>query len=222
MTHGAAARIDRAHPPDEFAWCPDWTGQTAVIVASGPSATEPRLDVAQGKARFVAINESWKLAPWADVLYACDWHWVTKRNKVGQFQGLRVTQDKHVAGNTDGPRWHKVHTVGGCDKLLFDPPGYICWGGNSGMQALNLAAQWGAAKILLVGFDMGIHAGAHWHGRHIGGLNNPTEPNTARWRKAMDDAYGQFTERGITVINCSQNSALQRYPKMPFEDALHA
>ena len=39
-------------------------------------------------------------------------------------------------------------------------------GGNSGFQALNLALQWGARKIILVGFDLTDENGLHWYGRN--------------------------------------------------------
>jgi hypothetical protein len=56
-------------------WFPDWHGETAVIVASGPSAAGVNLECAKGKAKFIAINDSWRLVPWADALYAHDHAW---------------------------------------------------------------------------------------------------------------------------------------------------
>ena len=99
----------------------------------------------------------------------------------------------------------------GQHRMLFGEPGVIGDGGNSGFQAINLAAQMGASQIVLVGFDMRIDAGLHWHGRHLHGLNNPREANVLRWRRRLDDAAGSLAERGIDVVNASQVSMLKGY-----------
>lgn len=205
---------------DEFSWCPDWTGQTVTIVAAGPSATDAPLQLIQNKSRVVAINNSWKLARWADMLYSCDYRWWLRSPAVNIFKGLKVSQDR-VAEQVF-PQIKRVHSVRGENRLIFHTFGYICWGGNSGMQALNLVAQWNPKKILLVGYDMTTANGSHWHGDHKGGLPNPREDHVERWRRLMELASEALAERGITVINCSERSALQSYRKMPLMEALDA
>lgn len=93
------------------------------------------------------------------------------------------------------------------------------WGGNSGFHALNLAVQFGVSKIILVGFDMSLDHGVHWHGKHVG-LNNPTVRNVDRWRRCIDAAAEPIEALGITVVNTSPVSALQNYPKMSLAEAL--
>lgn len=106
------------------------------------------------------------------------------------------------------------------EKLIVDRPGTVGWGGNSGFHALNLAVQFGARKIILVGFDMHLQAGHHWHGKHPQGLNNPTDRNVGRWRRTFDAAAPQLETLGAAVVNTSPISALSNYPKMSLEDAL--
>jgi len=105
------------------------------------------------------------------------------------------------------------------DRLCLEK-GTIGWGGNSGFHCLNLAVQFGAAKIILVGYDMRLDKGIHWHGRHPRGLNNPTDANVRRWRRCIDDAADLIAGLGIRVINASPVSALRTYPKMDLMDAL--
>lgn len=105
------------------------------------------------------------------------------------------------------------------DRLEILRSGTVGWGGNSGFHSLNLAVQFGAARIVLVGFDMRVDHGLHWHGRHEG-MNNPTARNVERWRRCMDAAADTIASLGITVINASEISALTRYPKMSLEEAL--
>lgn len=108
---------------------------------------------------------------------------------------------------------------GNNDRLELLKKGTVGWGGNSGFHCLNLAVHLGAAKIVLVGFDMRLDHGVHWHGRHEL-LNNPTERNIARWRRVIDAAAETIEALGIQVINASPISTLERYPKMTLKKAM--
>lgn len=168
----------------------------------------------------MAINSSWRLAPWAEILFACDLSWWAHAGGCPEFSGLKLTVDKTAA-----KRFSDVHLVN-CrkpdDRLVTDEIGTVGWGGNSGFHCLNLAVQFRAAKILLVGMDMTTTHGIHWHGKHPVGMNNPTPRNVERWRRAVDGAARVIAPLGIKVINCSPISALQNYPKMTVEEALAA
>ncbi len=133
------------------------------------------------------------------------------------FAGLKITADLAAAR-----RWGLRHVTLTThdDRLRTDKPGVIGWGGNSGFHAMNLAVQFGVRALILVGYDMRLDRGLHWHGRHPRGLNNPTEGTVARWRRVVDDAAPRLAELGVTVINASPISALGAYPKMSLEEAL--
>jgi hypothetical protein len=83
-----------------------------------------------------------------------------------------------------------------------------------------MLALFGCTKIILVGYDMQISGGMHWHGRHDKPLNNPTPENVERWRRVMDEAAESLDVLGVKIINCSPASALTNYRKMSFESAL--
>lgn len=105
--------------------------------------------------------------------------------------------------------------------MLFDKVGVIGGGGNSGFQALNLAVQFGARDIVLIGFDMTDKAGVHWYGRnHWAGANNPDESNFGRWRSALDRAAPELARRGVRVINGNPQSAITAFPRMAFDAAV--
>jgi hypothetical protein len=106
------------------------------------------------------------------------------------------------------------------DRILTGTIGTIGWGGNGGFQAINIVIQTRAPRIALVGFDMRLDLGAHWHGAHGRGLNNPTAPNVERWRRVVDGAHTVTSALGVKVVNCSPVSALVNYPKMSIEAAL--
>lgn len=102
----------------------------------------------------------------------------------------------------------------------MQPPGTIGRGGNSGFQALNLALQFGARRIVMVGFDMSARHGVHWHGAHGKGLVNPAAANLARWRRVLDAQAPALAALGVRVIVAGQESALTAYPKMDLMQAI--
>jgi hypothetical protein len=104
--------------------------------------------------------------------------------------------------------------------MVFDTPGVVGWGGNGGFHMVSLAAQMRPKAILLVGMDMRLDLGVHWHGPHGGGLNNPSRTEIRKWRKGLDAAAPVLRDMNITVINCSKISALEAYPKLEFKEAI--
>lgn len=113
-----------------------------------------------------------------------------------------------------------VNLTKNCDRLELFRPGTVGWSGNSGFHAFNLAVQFMPAKIVLVGFDMTLAHGVHWHGKHPSGMNNPRARNVERWRKCLDAAAPTVAALGIRVFNASPISALQNYPKTSLLEAL--
>lgn len=99
-------------------------------------------------------------------------------------------------------------------------PGYIVTGSNSGYQAVNLAVQFGAKRILLLGFDMTIARGIHWHGPHGDGLKNPSDGTCLTWRTLFAAAVPDLKQAGVEVINVTPNSALTCFPMRALTDVL--
>lgn len=201
-------------PPD---WWPSWEGETVVIVASGPSAKDVPLEAARGKAKVITINSSWRLAPWSDILFACDYRWWERSEGWQAFEGMKLCIEKRACD-----KWGLgyVHCHKPDDRIQLEPKGTVGWGGNSGFHCLNLAIQMQVKRVLLVGYDMRIDHGLHWHGAHGNGMHNPKAVNVVRWRNCVDGAAKVAEQQGIEVINCSPISTLTRYRKMEFEDAL--
>lgn len=106
------------------------------------------------------------------------------------------------------------------DSLLFDRPGEVGWGGNGGFQALNLALQFGARRILLCGFDCSIEKGRHFFGSHPSPLDNPRQAGVDRWLAAFDAQRPVLDLIGAEVINCASHSRLTAFPRRPLLEAL--
>lgn len=98
-------------------------------------------------------------------------------------------------------------------------PDTINGGGNSGYQAVHLAATFGAARIILLGFDMQRTGGKHhWHGKHEGRLVNGV--GFPFWIRNFGPLAKDLAARGIEVVNCTRETALECFPRMPIEQAL--
>lgn len=199
---------------------PLWTGKTVAVLASGPSMSQ---SVAESVRKIpipaIAVNTTFRLAPWADMLYAADIRWWEKYAKeIAEFAGLKVTCDS--GGVLEG-----VHVLRNTGRVGFDPdPGCVRTGGNSGYQAIHVAAQAGAERILLLGFDMRAHGPhqMHWHARHPEPLRNASDGIFERWLSTFDTLASELKQRGIRVINCTPGSALMAWPNMALEEAIHA
>ncbi|EXF45267.1 hypothetical protein BAY1663_02346 [Pseudomonas sp. BAY1663] len=179
----------------------DWSGMTVVCMASGPSLAPADVEIvrqwreAADNRRVVVTNNTYQLAPWADVLYAMDRKWWEVMKP--QFAGERLTA---------------VHDV------LGVPCSSSPKGGNSGSGAILLAAHRGAARVIMLGYDCQVGAGGarHWHGDHKKPLGNAV---------SLPKFYGQFRAdarriTGVEVVNCSRATALDMYPLGILEDEL--
>lgn len=199
-------------------WFPNWTGQAVIIVASGPSAAQVNLNAARGRAKVVAINESWRLCPWADILFAGDYKWWETNGGCPEFSGLKVSIDRRAC-ETQGWGINRLRGNRADNRISLDPG--VVGGCHSGFSALNFAVQLLPSRILLVGYDMAVEAGVHWHGPHPEGLKNPDGNRLEKWRRSVDGVAGFIGSRDIEVVNCSPISALKKYRKATLSDALH-
>ena len=193
----------------EVSW-PDWSGETALIVGTGASVSGAPLYLAEGVFKCIVVKSAYELAPWADVLYGIDMGWWIARRGAPKFKGLKVTPSPRAA-KVFNLRQVRLKTGA---RIIREPIGTLgCGlrdgGGHSGWQAINLAIQFGATRIVLVGFDM--HDG-HWKPNDPG-VAKPDHMRTKRWRDEMDAAVDEF--RGVEVINATPGSALKSYPFKP-------
>jgi hypothetical protein len=177
-----------------------WAGHIAVIVGSGPSAITAPLELLRHRAKIVVVNESWKLAPWADALFACDEAWWDANDGLPEFSGRRFTAS---------PRCKKQYGI-----ELF-----CSTGTNSGLRAIYLAENLGANPIYLIGFEMHPKNGVHWH-KPYERLRNPGQAEMRRWMIETEWAYDRFRNKGVRVFNCTPGSALKKYPHVTLEQVI--
>jgi hypothetical protein len=181
------------------------------LIASGPSLTQADVDYCKNKARVIVINDNYKLAPWADVLYACDPMWWEWHNGVPGFEGCKITQDKKSA-----KKYYLDHIQSARKPGLSLHPSTIHTGANSGYQAINLAYHFGAKKIILLGYDMQIGKRSHWFGEHPNGVRS----NYTDFLHHFKTIAAQLPALDLEIINCTRVTALNCFPTANLESVL--
>jgi hypothetical protein len=194
-----------------------WGGETAFLVAGGPSLQHIDLAALAGR-NVVAVNDSYLLCPWAPVLYFCDrrwFDWHEKRSEFRAFRGIKVTLDEDVLRRRDDIRGVKNTGTTGLERQ----PWGVRTGRNSGYQAINLAVHFGARRIVLLGYDMRVVDGrTHWHHGH------PVEARPTLYESCMLPNFPTLVEPlaelGVEVVNATPGSALTTFPAVDLGDIL--
>lgn len=194
-----------------------WSGQTAVLVAGGPSLSLSQVRAigmarARDLVRVIAINDAMYPCGFADIGHACDEQWWRHHLGAPGFVGKKTSLER--------TQYPDVECLNNTGTEGFDPvPGNIRSGGNSGYQAIHLSIHLGVERIILVGYDMHARGGTHWFGDH-------PEPIRRIFRN-MDQRVAGFSglvpaldERGIAVVNCSPGSALKAFPMGSLESEM--
>ena len=193
-------------------------------VAPGESLTQATCDQLRGRCHVLAVNNAFQFCPWADWLYASDgpW-WDAYGDQVPTPLLLRSwTQDAAAARD-----WGINHVIVRRDAAgdhtgfpgLSTEPAVIHSGGNGGYAAVNLALQFGATEILLVGYDL---QGSHFFGEYPQPRLKRSADNRARsfrqWRERF--ATIRPADYGLAIFNCTPGSALHAFPFRSLDDAL--
>ncbi len=192
-----------------------WPSETVVCFGTGPSLTREDVDYCRGRAKVIAIKHAIDWAPWADAIYSCGgdagkW-WQRTGPSLADYAGLRYTLDPKAS------EWAQVLKNTGFLGLESDPSG-LRTGKNSGFQAINLAVHLGAARIVLLGYDMQPDAkdqdhffGQHWHKSRV--------PFRA-FVELFESLVEPLRALGIRVINASRETALKCFERMSIQEAL--
>lgn len=152
------------------------------------------------------------MAPWADVLYAADGDWWDKFKGCPDFSGERWTLD------VDAAKKYGLHHIDYKPQSPWSTdPAYIASGGNSGFQVANLAVLQGAARVILLGYDMGFKPGQdkHWWEKEY--PRNSRDSNYADWLKRWEAAAPLIP---VPVLNASRQSAITCFQRVNLREVL--
>lgn len=145
------------------------------------------------------------------MIYGCDepfWH---------RYHSELPAGPERWTASLPAAREYRLKFINSVDEPgLSESPHVINQGGNSGYQAIGLAYAWGAARVILLGYDMQRTGGkSHWHGDHKGGLPN-LGPALATWPAKFEAIARQWPH----VVNATRETALTCFPRATLADAL--
>ena len=212
-----------------------YDGETVVILATGPSLNEEQVNYvsharAQGGCRVLTVNNSYQLAPWADIHVACNdnwWDYYWKNDEVlRNMKADRYTRYKHQADKFG------IHYI---DSIVKDglskDPSVIHINKGSGPIAINIATLSGFKKIILLGHDMKFANDYNGRQKKVGSTPRhyfgeyPKEMQHFPQSKesisnngviiGLIDAYDGMVKdlEGIDVVNCTPGSHLPTFRK---------
>lgn len=212
-----------------------YDGETVVILATGPSLNEEQVNYvsharAQGGCRVLTVNNSYQLAPWADIHVACNdnwWDYYWKNDEVlRNMKADRYTRYKHQADKFG------IHYI---DSIVKDglskDPSVIHINKGSGPIAINIATLSGFKKIILLGHDMKFANDYNGRQKKVGSTPRhyfgeyPKEMQHFPQSKesisnngviiGLIDAYNGMVKdlEGIDVVNCTPGSHLPTFRK---------
>lgn len=177
-----------------------WKGRTVVCIASGPSLTSEDCELVRRSGHpTVVTNTTFRLCPWADVLYGFDSRWWKQyEDEVKTFKGEKLSASllsKNYGAETK-------------------PLGYR----NTGVCAIALAMIRGASNVVMLGYDVGFWEGRkHWHDDHQG---MPNADTVNEWPAQFAHLAKQARLRGVSIVNASRRTALACFPLVHLEAAL--
>ena len=209
---------------------PDSVIADVVQGRSTPAAYSPYMSAIHNK-HVIGINVAYTIGDWIDIVFFGD-EGFYKNHKQGlaKFPGLRVSCHP-LAEKTN---WIKYtprafrHNHG-----LTKRGSEVCWNGNSGAAAINLAVHLGAKRIILLGFDMHLDPSAMMHWHDLYGRGKYTKPTPGR-RGPRDHeglpfekhlrGFAQISEDakhfGVEVINACPDSAITQFRKTTVKELL--
>lgn len=189
---------------------------TIACLGGGPSLTPGDASYALQHADLViAINNAVELLPLAQVCFAADYQWWDRMAGLPWFKGQKFGMPPWGVRYPDVTVLENTGPFG----LELSPTG-LRNGRNSGYSAINLAVHLQADLVLLLGYDMrprddGRH---HWHAPHPGDRH----PNYAECLRHFDSLVEPLRALGVSVVNCTPNSALTTFPTRSLREVLRA
>lgn len=190
-------------------------GATVFIVGGGDSLRDFDYSRLDGK-KVIGINQACVYLPNLTAIYWADEDWAAKNDDTLKDHACKL----RFCGKPNPPDvalQSELKLAGGATALritgvfgLDSDPDCIR-GNNSGSHVINLCVNAGAAKIVLLGFDM---KPGHWHDDYVLSYTDEVYVGFLTSINSIADVIG------IPVINCSMGSAITAFQKIPIDEVL--
>lgn len=180
------------------------------ILGSGPSLNQADVDLLRGRVYVCAVNNSHRLAPWANILYATDARWWRQYySETLAFEGEKLTFGNWKAKGYD------VEPIPMANGDGLGPP--MQCGNNSVHAAISLVYNaYKATHIGLIGVDCQAEGErTHFFGGHTGrGVvgSRPYPRFINSFRALQRDNRGK-----VEITNLSRKTAVDCFPREDLE-----
>jgi hypothetical protein len=187
-----------------------------------PSAYSPYMEAIHNK-HVIGINVAYTIGEWIDFVYFGDTGFFTRHYRsLAEFPGIRISSHPCIK-QTD---WVKYISAESRKYGISPTPDRVYWNGNSGAAAISIAANTGAKRIVLLGFDMqiGENKMQHWHDLYSRGpVDNPgreTKLPFERHKIGFKQIAIDAKKRGIELLNASPTSSIVELTKVAVKDLI--
>jgi len=171
----------------------------------------------------IGINVAYMIGSWIDMVFFGDIGFFLKHmNELAKFPGLKVSCHPQA----DKYDWIKfVPRDKNHPRGISEHPARVSWNNNSGSAAISIAANAGAKRIILLGFDMKLDGQSkqHWHnlyGKRDRKPGKPVRLPFERHLRGFEEIAKDAKKRGIEIINCCPDSAITQFPKYTLRELL--
>jgi hypothetical protein len=192
-----------------------------------PSIYSPYMKAIHNK-HVIAINAAYLIGDWMDMVFFGDANfYLPHEERLAKWPKLKVS----CHATTANVPWIKFldkdtnHSRG-----ISSNPGMVSWNTNSGSAAISIAANAGAKRIVLLGFDMSLDSNgfSHWHSEYKNSPRNsgiPPKPNPkdSPFHKHITGFHQIAIDaklRGIEILNASPESVITELRKVNVKDIL--
>ena len=203
--------------------------RTVACIGTGPSLRREQISAARNKGfALVGCNFVWHDVPDLDVLWATNHDWWQSEwgSELESYPAQKWTVSREAADKFS-LNWIAEKDAPG----LSSDPRVIHHGHGSGYSMLNLAYLMGAARIVLLGYDLKYAPDYDGRNRRIG--SSPRHyfgeyaPHLQHWPSVcvkdgvhfdLVSRYGEVAKQAaVEIINCTPASALKCFPSMDIE-----
>lgn len=210
--------------PREFG-IPEDIIQAVMNKQSPLSVYSPYLSPIHGK-HVIGINVAYKIGTWMDMVFFGDSSFYEiHRQELSHYPKLKVSCAPKVETTfmNDGIKFLKKDSK---IQGISTNPRTVAWNKNSGAAAISVAANAGAKRIILLGFDMTLNEGGeqHWH-QEYKVKQTKTSLTTKQTFTIHMQGFNAISrdakQRGIEIINASPNSKIQQFEKVSVKELLY-
>lgn len=191
----------------------EWPGERCLIICGGESVRGQEELIKRFRGRVIAVKQAVAIRPDADVMFLGGKDDGTVCAPFFPlFKGAYIVARGPYKGV---PARTKVLRRTADAASLSAIPTHLA-GFDAGTSAINLAALFGAAEILLTGFDM---TGGRWlNGRYKHHLPFPPQSQFDAHLSALPAIAAALVTLGVKVWNCSPISVVDVFEKRPLEE----